>query len=109
MKKIHKSLLASKGGKPLDGTQDSQERQQNYSLAICIMCQGKRGPFQGRVPLTPLGGGSHLFEVAVFPLLPVHHVVKDGNHDIPHFRLWDQCHTQEWANHSRNEVDLMFT
>lgn len=52
---------------------------------------------------------SYLFEVAVFPLLPVHHVMKDGNHDIPHFWLWDQCHTQKRTNHSRNKVDLMFT
>lgn len=54
-------------------------------------------------------GVSYLFEVAIFPLLPVHHVMKDGNHDIPHFRLWDQCHTQKRTDHSRDEVDLMFT
>lgn len=52
---------------------------------------------------------SYLLEVAVFPLLPVHHVMKDGNHDIPHFWLWDQCHAQKRTNHSRNKVDLMFT
>lgn len=52
---------------------------------------------------------SYLFEVAIFSLLPVHHVMKDGNHDIPHFWLWDQCHTQKRTNHSRNKVDLMFT
>lgn len=52
---------------------------------------------------------SYLLEVAIFPLLPVHHVVKDGNHDIPHFWLWDQCHTQKRTDHSWDEVDLMFT
>lgn len=52
---------------------------------------------------------SYLFEVAIFPLLPVHHVMKDGNHDISHFWLWDQCHAQKRTNHSRNKVDLMFT
>lgn len=52
---------------------------------------------------------SYLFEVAIFSLLPVHHVMKDGNHDIPYFWLWDQCHTQKRTNHSRNKVDLMFT
>lgn len=52
---------------------------------------------------------SHLLEVAIFPLLPVHHVMEDGNHDVPHFWLWDQCHTQKRTNHPRNKVDLMFT
>ena len=79
-----------------------------WQSASCARVKGVHS--REEYPNTTGGGwGSHLFEVAVFPLLPVHHVVKDGNHDIPHFRLWDQCHTQERANHSRNEVDLMFT
>lgn len=49
----------------------------------------------------------HLFEVAILSLLPVHHVMEDGNHDIADFWLWDKCNTKKRANHPRNKVYLM--
>lgn len=50
---------------------------------------------------------SYLFEVSVLALLPVHHVVEDGDHDVPHLHLRDQRHSQERADHSGDEVDLV--
>lgn len=43
---------------------------------------GQKGYIPGKSTPNTTGVGLTLFEVAVFPLLPVHHVVKDGNHDI---------------------------
>lgn len=51
----------------------------------------------------------YLFEVSILALLPVHHVVEDGNHDVPDLHLRDQCHSQKRANHSGDEVDLVLT
>lgn len=35
---------------------------------------------------------AYLFKIAAPPLLPVHHVVKNRNHDIPEVWLRDQGH-----------------
>ena len=59
--------------------------------------------------LQMLGKQPHLFEVAILSLLPVHHVMEDGDHDIPDFWLWNKCNTKKGANHSRNKVNLMLT
>lgn len=50
---------------------------------------------------------AHLFEVAAAPLLPVHHVVEDGDHDVPQVGLRHQSHLQEGADHRRDEVQLV--
>ena len=48
-----------------------------------------------------------LLEVAVLPLLPVHHVVEDGDHDVPDLRMRHQRHSQEGPHHSWDEVGLV--
>lgn len=50
-----------------------------------------------------------LFEVAAPALLPVHHVVKDGDHHVPQVRLRHQRHLQERANHRWDEVQLVLS
>ena len=50
-----------------------------------------------------------LFEVAILALFPVHHVMEDGDHNVPHFLLRYQRHSQEGANHPWDEVDLILT
>ena len=50
---------------------------------------------------------SDLFEVPVLPLLPVHHVVEDRDHDVPDLPLRHQGHTQEGTYHTWDEVDLV--
>lgn len=52
-------------------------------------------------------GTAYLLEVATPPLLPVHHVVEDGDHDVPQVGLWNQGHLQEGANQSWDEVKLV--
>lgn len=52
---------------------------------------------------------SDLFEVAILALFPVHHVVEDGDHDVPDLTLRHQGHAQEGSNHSWDKVDLIFT
>ncbi len=52
---------------------------------------------------------AYLFEVAVLALLPVHHVVEDGDHDVPDLHLRNQRHSQEWADHPGDEVDLILS
>lgn len=59
--------------------------------------------------LQMLGKWLHLFEVAILSLFPVHHVMEDGDHDIPDLWLWNKCNTKKGANHSRNKVNLMLT
>ena len=49
----------------------------------------------------------YLFEIATASLLPVHHVVEDGDHDIPQIGLRHQRHLQERTNHRRDEVQLV--
>lgn len=49
----------------------------------------------------------NLFEIAAASLLPVHHVVEDGDHDVPQVGLRHQRHLQEGADHCRNEVQLV--
>ncbi len=49
----------------------------------------------------------YLFEIATASLLPVHHVMEDGDHDIPQIRLRHQRHLQERTNHRRDEVQLV--
>lgn len=49
----------------------------------------------------------YLFEIATASLLPVHHVMEDGDHDIPQIRLRHQRHLQEWTNHRWDEVQLV--
>ena len=48
-----------------------------------------------------------LFEVAVLPLFPVHHIVEDWNHDIPHLSLRYQRDSEEGSHHPRYEVGLV--
>lgn len=50
-----------------------------------------------------------LFEVAVFPLLPVHHVVENWDHDVPDLSLRHQGDTQEGTHHPGDEVRLVVT
>lgn len=50
-----------------------------------------------------------LFEVAVFPLLPVHHVVENRDHDVPDLGLRHQGDAQEGTHHSGDEVRLVVT
>lgn len=52
---------------------------------------------------------TNLFEIPVLPLFPVHHVMEDRDHDVPHLHLRNQSHAQERSDHSRDEVDLVFT
>lgn len=49
----------------------------------------------------------NLFEIAAAPLLPVHHVVEDGDHDVPQVGLRHQRHLQEGADHCWDEVQLV--
>lgn len=55
------------------------------------------------------GDSTDQLKVAVLPLLPVHHVMEDGDHDIPNFALRHQRHSQEWTHHSRDKVGLILT
>lgn len=55
------------------------------------------------------GSVHYLFEVSAPPLLPVHHVMEDGDHDVPQVRLGNQGHLQERTNHRRDEVQLVLT
>lgn len=48
-----------------------------------------------------------LFEIAIFPLLPVHHVMKNRDHDIPNFSLRHQSDAKKWTHHSWDEVGLV--
>lgn len=57
----------------------------------------------------PARSGAHLLEVAAAPLLPVHHVVEDGDHDVAQVRLRDQGHLQEGADQGGDEVQLVFS
>ena len=50
----------------------------------------------------------YLFEIATASLLPIHHVMEDGDHDIPQIGLRHQRHLQEWTNHRWDEVQLVF-
>lgn len=50
-----------------------------------------------------------LFEVAVFPLLPVHHVMENWDHNVADLGLRHQGDTQEGTHHSRDEVRLVVT
>lgn len=58
-------------------------------------------------PLPLVGPFPHLLEVAVLALLPVHHIVEDGHHDVPHLLLRNQSDAQERTNHPRDEVQLV--
>lgn len=49
----------------------------------------------------------YLFEISTASLLPIHHVMEDGDHDIPQIRLRHQRHLQEWTNHCWDEVQLV--
>lgn len=49
----------------------------------------------------------YLLEVAAASLLPVHHVMEDGNHDVPQIGLRHQRHLQERTNHSWDEAQLV--
>lgn len=40
----------------------------------------------------------HLFEVAAPLLFAVHHIVKNGDEDVPQIHLWYQSHLHERAN-----------
>lgn len=51
----------------------------------------------------------YLLKIATASLLPVHHVVENGDHDISQIRLRHQRHLQERPNHCWDEVQLMFT
>ena len=53
--------------------------------------------------------GHYLFEVSAPPLLPVHHVMEDRDHDVPQVRLGNQGHLQERTYHRRDEVQLVLT
>lgn len=55
------------------------------------------------------GSVHYLFEVSAPPLLPVHHVMEDGNHDIPDLALRHERHSQERTHHSRDKVGLILT
>lgn len=48
-----------------------------------------------------------LFEVAVFPLLPVHHVMENRDHDVSDLGLGHQGDAQEGTHHSGDEVRLV--
>lgn len=52
---------------------------------------------------------SHLFEVAIFPLLPIHHVMENWDHDISNLSLRHQCDTKEGTHHSWDKVGLVVT
>lgn len=52
---------------------------------------------------------SHLFEVAIFPLLPIHHVMENWDHDISNLSLRHQCDAKEGTHHSWDEVGLVVT
>lgn len=49
----------------------------------------------------------YLFEIATASLLPVHHVMEDGDHDIPQIGLRHQRHLQERTNHRWDKVQLV--
>lgn len=51
---------------------------------------------------------AHLLEIATASLLPVHHVMKDWDHDIPQIGLGHQRHLQERPNHGWDKVQLVF-
>lgn len=51
----------------------------------------------------------YLFKVATASLFPVHHIVKDGDHHVSQIRLRNQCHLEKRADHSRDEVKLVFS
>lgn len=51
----------------------------------------------------------YLFEVSILALLPVHHVMEDGNHDVSDLHLRDQRHSQERTDHPGDEMDLILT
>lgn len=48
-----------------------------------------------------------LLEVAVFPLLPVHHVVENWDHNISDLSLRHQGDAKERTHHSWDEVGLV--
>lgn len=50
----------------------------------------------------------YLFEIATASLLPVHHVMEDGDHDVPQIRLGHQSHLQERTYHRWDEIQLVF-
>lgn len=52
---------------------------------------------------------NHLLEVSIFPLLPVHHVVKNWDHNVSNLGLRHQGDTEEGTHHSRDEVGLVVT
>ena len=64
---------------------------------------------ENRRPLTPPRSSPYLFEVAAAPLLPVHHVVEDRDHDVAQVWLRDQGHLQEGADQGRDEMELVFS
>lgn len=52
---------------------------------------------------------AHLFEVAIFPLFPIHHVVENRDHDVSDLGLRHQGDAEEGAHHSWDEVGLVVT
>lgn len=52
---------------------------------------------------------TYLFKIAGPSLLPVHHVMKNRNHDIPEIWLWYQGHFQERANQGRDKMKLVLS
>lgn len=50
---------------------------------------------------------NHLLEVSIFPLLPIHHVVENWDHNISNLGLRHQRDAEERAHHSRDEVGLV--
>lgn len=52
---------------------------------------------------------SDLFEVAIFPLLPIHHVMENWDHNISNLRLRHQGDAKEGTHHSWDEVGLVVT
>ena len=52
---------------------------------------------------------TYLFKIAAPPLLPVHHIVENRNHDIAEIWLGYQGYFQEGANQGRNEMKLVLS
>lgn len=52
---------------------------------------------------------AYLFKVATPPLLPVHHIMKNRNHDIPEIWLGYQGHFQKGPNQGRDEMKFVFS
>ena len=52
---------------------------------------------------------TYLFKIATPPLLPVHHIVENRNHDIAEIWLGYQGYFQEGADQGRDEMEFVLS